>query len=328
MQTNSIASSIAIVQSGDLLTASGGIYAEIDNQAIGGFLNTAQASNANGTVYAVGGSDISQSIDITQTNALTSSISVDNSAAVDGAVGISALISNHSIGDLANTYTLAGNGNGGASVVSVGDSDQSVAFTQVNDLTSNIQILNSAAVDASQMGIQALIDNASIGNFSNSAGFANTNGGAAVIIVDSLKQSGSIGQTNAIESEIDIVNSSSLGSDGGISAEINNSSIGNLYNTISAANATGSAAVLDNQDLTQAIAFRQANVVSSDIAIINSGKVTASGTGIDLIINNEGLQLDNTARFSSSSTSRRRLVETLRRAPKSCRPIPCRTASP
>jgi hypothetical protein len=97
-QTNSITSTIEIVNSGDI-DAGLGILAEINNQAIGGFANSAAASNANGSAFAANFGDLVQSTDFTQTNSIGSNIAINQSGDLtNGSGGIYAEIDNQAIG--------------------------------------------------------------------------------------------------------------------------------------------------------------------------------------------------------------------------------------
>jgi hypothetical protein len=188
--------------------------------------------------------------------------------------------------------------------VTAGDTIQSVDFDQTNLITNAIGIVNSAELNAEQIGIQALIDNENIGSFTNNANFSNANGtAAAVVSIDSLVQSGNVTQTNAVENQINIDNAGSIDPDEGMSAKIENLSIGSFSNSISALNVNGTAAVIDGQDLTQSMTFSQANSLSNAITAANEGKIKASGTGIDLMIINQDLSFSNSANLSISNTS-------------------------
>jgi autotransporter family porin len=299
-QANSIASGLVISQSGEFSAGIQGISTEIDNRAIGGFLNASVASNANGTAAAVTLGDLAQSFDIAQANTIQSLISIDNSGGIDADRGIVALIYNQAIGSFLNQSVVA-NANGSVAVVDAEDAAQTMAFNQENSLASTIVIANSAELNASDVGIQALIDTGSIGGFVNFATFGNANGGAAVVSVDSLTQSARVAQANTIASAISIENTGEIDPDTGIMAEIHNQSIGPLTNQVVGANVNGTAALIDQDDLTQSFDINQANTVSNNIAAVNTGKIKASDTGISALIDNQGLTLNNVASFANAT---------------------------
>ena len=299
-QTNSIASSFSLTQSGDFAAAIQGISVSLENRAVAGFVNTAVGSNANGTVAVVTLDDLVQSFDIAQANTVDSTIVIDNSGAIDADRGIVAFVYNLAVGGFLNTAALS-NANGTASVVGAGETSQAVATDQQNSINSAINIANSADLNSGDIGIQALIDTESIGSLANLVAFSNANGGAAVVTLDSLAQSAALVQTNAVAGTITIENGGEIDPDTGISAEIRNLSIGPLTNQASGSNVNGTAAVINHDDLTQSIDFTQANAVTSTIAVTNGGKIRASDTGISALIVTQDLTLSNIASFSNTT---------------------------
>ena len=311
-QTNSISSAITIIQSGELSNASSGIYAEIDNQAIAGFANGLAASNANGSIALVTFtlSDITQSIDFAQVNSIGSNLTIDNSSPIAAAGGISTTISNRAIAGLVNT-AAASNANGQASAIMAEDAVQSINLSQANLIASAISIANGDELNAEQSGIQTLIDNESISGFLNIVDLSNANGTAAAVNADSLAQSGRVDQANSIDNQIAIANAGSLDPQEGISAEIRNLSIGSFENSISASNANGSAAIIDEEDLTQTLSLRQANAVNNSIEVANEAKIRASYTGIDLMIVNQDLSFSNSLSFFNLDDSNTSVADDL-----------------
>jgi hypothetical protein len=118
-QSNTIASGISLLNSGDL-TAAVGIQSAVNTIFTGSLANNAAVSNASGEAFAVALSEAEQSIDLMQTNTIAANIAIANSGDYVGSdTGMAAGISNATIGSLANN-ALASNANASAIALAAG----------------------------------------------------------------------------------------------------------------------------------------------------------------------------------------------------------------
>jgi len=132
-QSNTVASSIDVANSGTAEGGKVGILAKIDNKDLT-LQNTTTAANTN--TGGVGG-DLTQTVDINQTNLVASSIRIDNSGtAKGGEVGIVAKIDSENV-------VLQNTASGGTST------------TQTSTETSDIEIVNSGSAHGGALGIYA-----------------------------------------------------------------------------------------------------------------------------------------------------------------------------
>lgn len=300
-QTNAVANSFSLTQTGDIAAATQGISVSIENRLIGGFLNAAGGSNLNGNGAVLTLSDLAQSFTASQANSIDNIIAIDNNGALAADRGIVTVIYNLAVGSF-NNQASSQNLNGSANVVNADDVAQSASADQENAIGSDIHITNVANINAGDIGIQAWIDNETFGTFANTASFQNANGNGAVLTLDSITQSAAFNQANTIANGIAIENSGAIDPDTGIMAEIDNKSIGVLSNQATGTNLNGTAAVADESGLKQSLNSAQSNAVTNDIAITNSGKIRASDTGISASILTDGVALANTIQFLNSTT--------------------------
>ena len=168
IQANTISSDITIVNSG-AITAATGIKAIINSTFDGSLANNAAISNAAGGAAAIELLDLAQAIDLTQANSIGGSIEIRNFAATTGSdTGIFAQINNQVVGSLANNALLS-NADGTVAAVGLSDLSQSVDLHQSNEVSANLSLYNYGNLGNNGFGINAEIDNRSIGNLANNA---------------------------------------------------------------------------------------------------------------------------------------------------------------
>jgi len=291
-QTASVANAIDITNSGEI-DPDTGIFAGINNAAIGQFFNNITASNISGDGAVLSVGDLVQTMKFGQASTLANDISIQNTAPITADdVGIFAAISNLTIGQMFNSITTS-NANGDAGVVTLGDDLQSTDYDQSNTIDNSIVVNNDAAIDP-QTGILAKITNQYIGQMFNFVAAGNVNGNAAVVTAGDLTQSGDETQANAVNNAITIGNSGDIDdSQAGIQGLITNSSIGSIHNSIGLSNSSGEAALVGIGDFVQTGTFNQTNAVANNISITNKAKIASSQVGIDAAISNDDIEFLN-----------------------------------
>jgi outer membrane autotransporter protein len=283
-QANTIASDIAIDNSGGIVADYAGILADIDNT----YINLANYASATLMTTSVIGGAVTQSVDIDQANAIASDIAIVNSGDIDaGYAGIRAEIDNDLISLASSTDTILTRG--GTS----GEANQSTNIGQANTIASSgIAIENRGGIVAGYAGISTEIGNAYM-TLANEASAIVT---VASGVNGSTTQSADIDQANTVTSGISIVNSGGIAAGYvGIGAEIGNTNITLTNDTIASILAYGS---LFSGDVAQSADVGQANTIASDVAIDNSGATDAGYTGIGSEIGNTYISLTNVATAS------------------------------
>ncbi|MEX2165770.1 MAG: autotransporter domain-containing protein [Methyloceanibacter sp.] len=280
-QANAITNTIALNNSGKVTADQVGTLSLIINQD-SALINGAAIALVD-VASAIGG-DVTQSGTVGQTNAITSSINIVNSGAIDPEIGILALVVND---DLALTNTGAINMVNAVSAVA-GDVTQSGELVQTNAITSNITLDNGGGILAEDVGLLLLIDNQDV-VLTNTGVVIAANVASATL--GDVTQSAAVDQTNAITSNVTLVNSGDIDPDFGILVALGNENnyLGNT-GTVAAANiasATGG-------DFTQSAELGQTNAITGNIAINNGGRVEASDTGILADIDNRDIVMTNT----------------------------------
>ena len=274
-----------------------GINASIDSQYFGGLYNGVTASNANGQAAAVTAEDAEQSFDLDQDNIVESQIVIANYSDINASsFGVYALIVTSDIGELRNNIEVD-NLNGTAAAVILGSLEQSANIAQYNAAFSQIVINDAGASDA-QTGIQSEITSQGL-DLINEAELHNVTATATAINHDDLVQSADIVQSNTVINDISIKTGGSLtASRTGIQAVIDVDDL-QLANTASFEFTNGAPAVAD--DLTQSAEVEQSNIVTSTIAVTNTGSVKAGEVGISAEILNGSMSLANTVAGAISS---------------------------
>ena len=286
IQTNTIASDITIVNRGNLDAATG-IMALINTDLVGSLANNAAGiSNANGGAAAIALLDLTQSADLVQSNTIGSSIEIHNYGAATGAdTGIVSEINNRTIGSLANNTAGISNANGTAAAVAFADLSQLIDLQQSNEISGDLSLYNYGSIDSDCCGINAQIHTRTIGNLANNAtGLSNANGSAQAITLADLNQSTKLDQANTIDNGIGIYNNAEISSGVGIYALLDTQDVSGLFNSVTAINANGGAALVDAEDATQSFDLDQENIVESQIVINNSSSMDAGGVGIHAVI--------------------------------------------
>ena len=292
-QSNSVVSTIAIDDGGDVV---------VNQLSTGAQTNTHNLANFNNSGPGVSVVDsFTQFAEVTQSNEIASTITVENSG---HSTGIFAAITNAGITQT-NENEISTDNFGD---VNASDSfTQSVKITQSNKITSSIAIKNSGSVKAADTGsdtdtgIAATVINVDITQI-NSSDIANNNDGE--VAANSFTQSAEVGQSNQITSSIAIKNSGSVeGNDIGIAATIINDNITQANNNEIDNINTGDITAPLNSSL-QSIQLNQLNEVDgSSIAIINSGSVIGGNVGIFAAFDTEGVNLQqNTTSNQNFST--------------------------
>jgi hypothetical protein len=294
-QSNTIASGISLLNSGDL-TAAVGIQSAVNTVFTGSLANNAAVSNASGDAFAVSLSDVQQSITLGQSNTLTANITVSNSGDYAGSdTGIAVGVRNATIGSIANN-AAASNANASAIALSLPDQSQSIDLDQLNAITSLIGIENSGGMSGGNFGLSAKIENQNIGNLANNFGpSGNANAAANLVGVDDIRQLLELEQGNTIESVIDATSSGNVNvADTAIRVAIETVSLSGLRNFVDTSSLNGDAALLTAGSLLQSADVDQSNVVSSALLADNEGEVN-SATGIAAQIATQSTTLNNQA---------------------------------
>ena len=299
-QSNEISGALFTYNYGGIDSICCGINAQIRNSGIGSLANNAIGlSNANGSAGGIILADITQSSDLNQANTIDNGIGVYNGAEISSGIGIYTAIATQGVGGLSNSM-IGVNSNGGASLVSADDVRQSFDLLQDNVVESQIVITNDSAVNAGNVGIQALLATSDLGLLQNSIDAENLNGNAALVTAGSLDQSAKSAQYNTVFSQIVIGDTGATDAETGILAEI--SSLGlDLRNGATLGNANGTATLINQDDLDQSADIVQNNTVTNDISITTGKSLTASGTGIRAEIDVDDVHLANTASFEFSN---------------------------
>ena len=300
-QSNEVSSDLSLYNYGGIDSICCGINAQITNRSIGIMANNAPLvalplSNANGSVEAISLDDLSQALDLDQANTIDNGIGIYNHGEIGSGIGINASIDSQYFGGLSNSV-IAVNANGQAAAVTADDAVQTFDLGQENLVESQIVITNTSSLNADSFGIHATILTSDIDELSNNVYVENLNGLAAAVTLGSLDQSANITQYNTVFSQIIISDAAATDAQTGIQAEVGSQNL-NLVNQSEANNLNAAATSINDDDLVQSANIVQQNQVTNDISVQNGGNLTASDTGIRARIDNDGLQLSNTAFFS------------------------------
>ena len=300
IQTNTIGSDITIVNRGNL-NADIGVLALINTDFTGSLANNATGvANANGDAAAITVADLAQSIDLAQTNTIGSSIEIHNYGGATGDdTGLVAEINNLTIGSLANNATGLANANGTAVAIGFADLSQVIELNQSNEISGDLSLYNYGGITTDCCGIDASIRTQTVGSLANDAtGLSNANGSAGGLSLADIAQSIELTQANTIDNAIGIYNSAAIGSGIGINAVDRHARHRWTFQRHRwRANANGSAALIDADDVTQSFDLLQDNVVESQIVISNSSALTADG-GYGIQARIWTVDLDDTLRNS------------------------------
>jgi hypothetical protein len=294
-QSNTIASGISLLNSGDL-TAAVGIQSIVNTDFTGSLANNAAVSNASGDAFAVNLSDVQQSIELGQSNTIAANIAISNSGDYAGGnTGIAVGVSNATIGSIANNAAVS-NANASAVALALPDQSQSIDLDQLNLIASNIAIQSSGAMTGGNFGLSAEIDNQNIGDLANNFGpSGNANAAVNPVGVDDITQLLELDQGNAIENVIGATSSGNVEvADTAIRLAIDTDSISGLRNFVDTSNLNGDAALLTAGRLSQSADVDQSNVVSSSLLADNEGEVN-SATGIAAQIATQNTTFNNQA---------------------------------
>ncbi len=300
-QSNEISGDISLYNYGQIGNGNFGINAEIYNRSIGIMANNAPLilaplSNANGAVEAISLTDLDQTLDLDQANTIDSGISIYNHGEIGSGIGINASVESQYFGGLSNSVAAV-NANGQVAAVTADDAVQTFDLGQENLVESQIVIANYSGVNSGSFGIHATILTSDIDALSNSVYVENLNGMAAAVTLGSLEQSANIAQYNTVFSQIIINDAAATDAQTGIQAEVGSQNL-NLVNQSEVNAINADVTSINDDDLVQSADIVQQNQVTNDISVQNGGSLTASGTGIRARIDNDGLQLSNTAFFS------------------------------
>jgi autochaperone domain-containing protein len=293
-QRNTLSNDIRVTNSGEI-DPDVGIFAGINNSLIVEFANGVAASNANGDAVLVNADLLTQAMTIDSANRLANTITINNFGPIIATdAGIWAAISNSEILGFDNGFT-ASNANGELEAITLGDHKQTYDVEQGNHIFNSIAIDNQGNIDP-DVGILATILNDDILELANSSNTVNLNAAGAGLSVGDLTQSGLYDQENIIESRIGLLNAGGVTAGAaGLRATIENSNIGQLFNSAQTSNESAAGALINFGELVQTINVDQANLLINDISVMNGGDVDASGIGIEAMIDNSTIAFLNDA---------------------------------
>jgi uncharacterized protein with beta-barrel porin domain len=231
-ESNEVASSIAVENSGGINANSIGISAAITNAEITQTNAITIALDSSGDVNA---DSFTQFAKAHQSNEITNSIAITNTGQVKaGNIGISATITNADITQINfNTVSLESGGD-----VDADRSSQAAEVDQRNEITSSIAITNSGVIEGGNIGIFAQTTNQLINQINLSAAILSAPASVDVQLID-------VSQTNNLVDTIAIVNSGGVfGGAFGVAAvggivDISNRGLVHAYAQGPSASATG-----------------------------------------------------------------------------------------
>ncbi|XSG81682.1 MAG: autotransporter outer membrane beta-barrel domain-containing protein [Methyloligella sp. ZOD6] len=288
-QDHALGNAILIDNAGEIESGSVAIAAQILNEDISRIENTNDSIHINGNSDNVGGA-LSQSLHYDQANLLENTASISNTGRLKSGDGIGVEIENSSFSAVINNTDQINDNSGDTA----GNLSQTSSVNQSNRIANTVFVDNTADIEASRDGIAVDVENASIA-LANFADITSANSGG--LVGGNLTQSIALTQTNAIETNVLIVNEGKIDAgEIGIAAEIDNDglTLSNQANLdlSNSASVSGSAS--------QSIDVTQINRVESGIIIANSGDVSGRIQGVHVSIEEPSLATSNTAMTTTS----------------------------